>query len=223
MRFGAGNAMYVATDEVWRWRNGRGEAYPERFWVQLLRSLARPALGSGGEEVRIAVEPARATVGDAVRIEVELPSGAPPATVPLEAVPEDRSRATIEIDASPAPGGGFVVRWVPETEGRWSIRPRDPALAARAGGGAAFESVRSDRELRDAEVDRALLEALARETGGRVVGPADARGLVHTLPNRSVRTADPVQDRLWNSPAALMLVLSLLGAEWAIRRKARLA
>ena len=223
MRFGAGNAMYVATDEVWRWRNGRGEAYPERFWVQLLRSLARPALGSGGEEVRIAVEPARATVGDAVRIEVELPSGAPPATVPLEAVPEDRSRATIEIDALPAPGGGFVARLVPETEGRWSIRPRDPALAARAGGGAAFESVRSDRELRDAEVDRALLEALARETGGRVVGPADARGLVHTLPNRSVRTADPVQDRLWNSPAALMLVLSLLGAEWAIRRKARLA
>ena len=223
MRFGAGNAMYVATDEVWRWRHGRGEAYPERFWVQLLRSLARPALGSGNEEVRIAVEPARATVGDPVRIEVELPPGAPPATVALEAVPDDRARATVEIDAAPAPGGGFVAGWIPESEGRWSIRPRDPALAARAAGGASFESVRSDRELRDAEVDRALLEALARETGGRVVGPADAASLVRSLPNRSVRTADPVQDRLWNSPAALALVLSLLGAEWVMWRKARLA
>ena len=223
MRFGAGNAMYVATDEIWRWRNGRGETYPERFWVQLLRSLARPALGSGSEEVRIAVEPARATVGDPVRIEVELPAGSPPATVALEAVPEDRSRATVEVDASPAPGGGFVARWMPESEGRWTIRPRDPALAARAGTGASFESVRSDRELRDAEVDRALLDTLARETGGRVVGPADAASLVRSLPNRSVRTEDPVQDRLWNSPAALLLVLALLGTEWIVRRKARLA
>jgi hypothetical protein len=158
-----------------------------------------------------------------VRIEVELPAGSPPATVALEAVPEDRSRATVEVDASPAAGGGFVARWMPESEGRWTIRPRDPALAARAGTGASFESVRSDRELRDAEVDRALLDTLARETGGRVVGPADAASLVRSLPNRSVRTEDPVQDRLWNSPAALLLVLALLGAEWIVRRKARLA
>jgi hypothetical protein len=32
-----------------------------------------------------------------------------------------------------------------------------------------------------------------------------------------------VQDRLWNSPAALLLVLALLGTEWIVRRKARLA
>ncbi|MFM8783776.1 MAG: hypothetical protein ACKOFI_01115, partial [Phycisphaerales bacterium] len=29
MRYGAGLVTYVATDEVWRWRNGRGETYPE--------------------------------------------------------------------------------------------------------------------------------------------------------------------------------------------------
>jgi hypothetical protein len=223
MRFGAGNALYVATDEVWRWRNGRGEAYPERFWVQLLRSLARPALGSGSEEVRIAVEPARATVGDPVRVEVELPAGAPPSTVVLEAVPEDRASATVELEASPAAGGGFVARWTPEIEGRWTIRPRDPALAARAGSGASLETVRSDRELRDAEIDRALLESLARETGGRVVGPSEAASLVRSLPNRSIRTEDPIQDRLWNSPAALILLLALLCSEWVLRRNARLA
>ena len=222
MRYGAGNVLYVATDEIWRWRNGRGETYPERFWVQLLRSLARPSLGVGREEVRIAVEPGRATLGDAVRVEVELPAGAPPASVALEAVPEDGRQATVDLDAKPSTGGTFVAAWSPESTGRWKIRPRDPSLAARAGDGTVLEVSRSDRELRDAEADRPLLESLARETGGRVVNAADAAELVRTLPNRSIRTENPIRDPLWNSPAALLLVISVLAAEWIVRRTARL-
>lgn len=222
MRYGAGNSLYVATDEIWRWRNGRGEAYPERFWVQLLRALARPSLGVGREEVRIAVEPGRATVGEAVRIEVELPAGAAPTAVALEAVPERAGAATVDLEARAAAGGVFVAAWSPESDGRWTIRPRDPALAARAGRGAPVEVVRSDRELRDAEADRPLLESIARETGGRVVGLDQARSLAGLLPNRSVRTESPVRDPLWSSPLALLLMLGLLGAEWIIRRTARL-
>jgi hypothetical protein len=222
MRYGAGNVLYVATDEIWRWRNGRGETYPERFWVQLLRSLARPSLGIGREEVRIAIEPGRAVVGDTVRVEVELPAGAPPATVALEAIPEDSRGSAVDIVAMPGLGGLFVAAWSPEREGRWKVRPRDPSLAARAGDGAILEVTRSDRELRDAEADRPLLESLARETGGRVVRPADAAALVRSLPNRSIRTENPLRDPIWNSPLALAILMSLLASEWIIRRSARL-
>ena len=41
LRYGAGQSIYIATDEIWRWRYGRGELYPERFWVQLIRMLWR--------------------------------------------------------------------------------------------------------------------------------------------------------------------------------------
>src|SRR5262249_29379042 len=37
MRYGAGQSIYVATDEIWRWRYGRGEALPDQFWVQMIR------------------------------------------------------------------------------------------------------------------------------------------------------------------------------------------
>ena len=222
MRYGAGNVLYVATDEIWRWRNGRGETYPERFWVQLLRSLARPSLGIGREEVRIAIEPGRAVVGDTVRVEVELPAGAPPATVALEAIPEDSRGSAVDIVAMPGSNGLFVAAWSPEREGRWKVRPRDPSLAARAGDGAILEVTRSDRELRDAEADRPLLESLARETGGRVVRPAEAAVLVRSLPNRSIRTENPLRDPIWNSPLALAILMSLLASEWIIRRSARL-
>jgi len=39
MRYGSGQSVYVATDETWRWRYGRGELYFQQFWIQLLRML----------------------------------------------------------------------------------------------------------------------------------------------------------------------------------------
>ena len=95
-------------------------------------------------------------------------------------------------------------------------------MAARAGDGAILEVTRSDRELRDAEADRPLLESLARETGGRVVRPAEAAVLVRSLPNRSIRTENPLRYPIWNSPLALAILMSLLASEWIIRRSARL-
>lgn len=222
MRYGAGNVIYVATDEIWRWRNGRGETYPERFWVQLLRSLARPSLGIGGEEVRITIEPGRSFIGDTVRIEVELPSGVPPATVVLEAIREDSVGTIVDIATTQSVGGVFVAAWSPEQDGRWRVRPRDPSLNARAGEGATLDVVRSDQELRNAEADRPLLESLARETGGKVVDPSEAMTLVRSLPNRSIRTENPLRDPIWNSPLALSLLIALLASEWIIRRTARL-
>jgi hypothetical protein len=83
--------------------------------------------------------------------------------------------------------------------------------------------VRSDRELRDAESDRALLERLAAATGGRVVSLRDARTLTTLLPNRSIVTEDPIKEPLWSSPLALAVLLALLAAEWIGRRMNRLA
>ncbi|MFZ4467481.1 MAG: hypothetical protein ACOYO7_10550, partial [Phycisphaerales bacterium] len=112
---------------------------------------------------------------------------------------------------------------VAEQPGRWTIRPRDAELLARSGDGAVLEAVRDDAELRDAESDRPLLERLARETGGTVVDPAGTAGLMARLPNRSVVTEDPIRDDIRTSPAALILVMALLLAEWVLRRMSRLA
>merc|ERR1711965_1201187 len=62
MRYGAGQILYVATDEIWRWRYGRGEQLYERFWVQLLRLLGREAVESD-LSVRIVAGPDRTELG----------------------------------------------------------------------------------------------------------------------------------------------------------------
>src|SRR5690606_2356780 len=72
MRFGAGRVIYVATDEIWRWRYARGELLPERFWLQLMRLLGRESLARSGRAASIEVSPRRADVDQPVRVAVEL-------------------------------------------------------------------------------------------------------------------------------------------------------
>ncbi|MEM8738464.1 MAG: BatA domain-containing protein, partial [Planctomycetota bacterium] len=66
LRFGAGQSVYVATDETWRWRFARGEVYFEQFWVQLVRMLGRATAARGDERVRLSVSSRRTPVGGTV-------------------------------------------------------------------------------------------------------------------------------------------------------------
>lgn len=72
MRYGAGRVMYVATDEVWRWRYARGEPFTERFYIQLFRLLGREALNRSGKPALLEVSPVRADVQAPVRIRLTL-------------------------------------------------------------------------------------------------------------------------------------------------------
>jgi hypothetical protein len=72
MRYGAGRIIYVGTDEIWRWRYGRGELYPERFWIQLVRLLGRESVARSGRPAMLEATPDRALVEQPVRIQVTL-------------------------------------------------------------------------------------------------------------------------------------------------------
>ncbi|MDX9912844.1 MAG: hypothetical protein RBS39_13550, partial [Phycisphaerales bacterium] len=72
MRYGAGRIVYVATDEVWRWRYARGETLPERFWLPIVRALGRTSLARGGRSATLEGNPTRGEVGQLVRVRSEL-------------------------------------------------------------------------------------------------------------------------------------------------------
>ena len=72
MRYGAGRVIYVGTDELWRWRYGRGEDYNERFWLPLIRLLGRESLARSVESTRLRVTPRRAQIQQPVSVRLEL-------------------------------------------------------------------------------------------------------------------------------------------------------
>lgn len=261
MRYGAGRVVYVGTDEVWRWRYGRGEDLPERFWLQMVRLLGRESVGRSGKPAIISATPSRAEVGRAVRVRAEILDqaiaegagsglqvrvtrvsdlGEQPATPPSTTPESDRDsitdltlRATGGKATSSNPPGPdsrdgadrptYQGTWAPARRGVYRLEVIDPLLAGQRVS-TDVEVWLADDELRRPETDHPLLARLARETGGEFLADGDLSKLLTALPKRDVRiTLNPDEHTLWDTPLALILLLTLVTAEWIGRRAMRLA
>ena len=80
-----------------------------------------------------------------------------------------------------------------------------------------------DDEMRHLETDHALLASLSEPNAGRTLTPG-ALGDVVGLPSRA-RTIEgqPDIETLWDKPLALIVLLTLLVAEWGGRRLIKLS
>jgi hypothetical protein len=233
MRYGAGQIIYVATDEVWRWRYGRGELLPERFWVQIMRRLGRESLSGSGEAATLDVSPRRLTTRQVMRVDLELLDArlfdetrvSVPATVETA---DGRSLAEIELrrldapsPAADAPTVEFAATYRPGVPGQLRVRVNEPTLDGLHLD-VPVEVFAPEDELRRPDTDHELLEALAAQTGGRSLPPEDVDALERLLPNRSVRTINPLTERIWDTPLVFGLALLLLSCEWIGRKVIRL-
>lgn len=253
MRFGAGRIVYVASDEIWRWRYGRGEDLPQRFWLQLIRLLGRESVGRSGRPLLLSATPARAEVGEPVRVQAELldqglidaagtalsvritrvgeltPTGGT-----TDAATDDRDGAMPAAEVALRSGGGgerrgagekptFTGAWVPGARGLYRAQLVDALLPESARVSVDIEVFTSDDELRRPEADHAALAELAEQTGGRVLAAGDLDRLDELLPRRDLRIAlAPDEHALWDTPLALLLLLTLVTVEWVGRRLIRL-
>ena len=223
MRYGAGQAVYVGTDEIWRWRYGRGELLPEQFWMQLLRLLGREA-AEGDTPLRMTVEPGRTPLGRPVRVSIELFAQAmvadSPETVRVDAV-DAEGVVVSELELARTSAAGWGGTWIPEQTGNFTLRLVEPTLAILdADSEVVVEVVRPDNELRFADTDHPLLEELAESTGGTMHTSESFNDI--DLPNRSFTTERPLSERIWTSPLAFILLVLLTTLEWIGRRLARL-
>ncbi|MHC5022574.1 MAG: hypothetical protein ACYTGG_01505 [Planctomycetota bacterium] len=227
MRYGAGRIIYVATDEIWRWRFGRGELLPEQFWVQMIRMLGREALASSEDAATLEVSPRRLQVNQPLRLELQLldtrlaQAGRETVSAVLE---DDAGRVVAEIELKRTRGAGerYAATYLPRVSGLLTVRIDDPTLEDVALQ-AEVEVFTPDDELRRPETDHPLLADLAATTGGSALAAADLERLPDLLPNRSVRTLNPLTERIWDTPLFFGLILLLATLEWVGRKVIRLA
>jgi hypothetical protein len=220
MRYGAGTSVYVATDETWRWRYGRGETLQERFWVPMIRHLARLGLRADPGSVSLMVEPSTCATGQPVRITVD---GGGRILVD-EVVVEARLRGGVEvreIRLRPEGDGRFGTTWAPEREGVWDFQLTQPRLDGVES--ASLQARSEDAEGKDTTPDHTTLMKLAQESGGQMVAPTDIGSLDRRLPERAVTVRQPIQMPLWDRWFLYAALALLLAAEWLGRRAMRLA
>jgi hypothetical protein len=243
MRYGAGRVLYVATDEIWRWRYARGEALPERFWLPLLRLQGRESLARTSRSASLEARPRRASAHQPVRISIELLDQAlvdavggisslrvrasrVGAAASGEAGPSGEAPA--EVTLSPEGGGArasmrtFAGVWLPDLAGTYRLEAIDPLLAG-LGLQAEVEVALDDDEMRRPETDHPLLAELSAETEGQLLPPESLGRVADLLPNRELRVAGtPDVQTLWDRPIVLAALLLLLAFEWITRRLIRL-
>ncbi len=235
MRYGAGRVVYVGTDETWRYRYGKGETLQERFWLPLVRLLARESLGRLGKPALLTASPERAEVGQQVLIRLRLLDQTlmdkKPREVSVRIVRTGGSRAgeattvTLRPDGSEGESGetgSFVGLWPAGEPGTFSVEGADPLLAG-LDLSARVDVTLPDDELRSPQADHASLEALAGATGGAVVAPGELSKIGSLLPNRQVKLlGTPEVETLWDKPLAWTALMVLLAVEWMGRRLIKL-
>jgi len=227
-RYGRGKTIAMPIQDSWVWQMDAKVSVEdmthELFWRRMIRWLAdgvpdQVNLSTGndrvepGETVRFTAEvldTAYVEVNDAhVEASITSPSGKVSA-VPME--------WTVEQD------GEYGAVFTPDESGLYEIRVTATRDSKDLGTNVMHLRVSAgDAEFYDAEMRAPLLRRIAEETGGAFFTPANAASLPEAI-SYSGRGVTVVEEReLWDMPALLILLLGLMGAEWAFRRTKGLA
>jgi hypothetical protein len=228
-KYGKGEVVFLAFNEMWRLRRQYGEKYYRQFWSQLIYRLGMShALGPDKRFVARIDQPQFRT-GDKVSLTVEAydenyePLGEKTASQGLTAeltLPNTTGTTARSIRIPLIRPGLFETRIPVEAAGQYSLRVTDPITGNSVE--QRFEVTNLSVEQQRAVRDEKLQVALAEATGGRSYDLTN----VHRLPDElDIKPRERRQVRniaLWATPLWFATIVVLMLGEWAARKLVRL-
>jgi uncharacterized membrane protein len=224
-RFGRGRAAALLIGDLWRWDLARPENSPselEKAWRQVVRWLVSDV----PHRVEISIEPAnRADDPEgALRVGVRVrdPAFKPldNASVNVQVTGPDEKPATLRAEASDREAGLYETLYVPRQSGAYraqaSVADADGADVGKMQAG--WTSDPAAEEFRQLKPNRALLDRIAKSTGGQTVAADELESFVATLPTRHAEITEPFIRPFWHQAWIMLLAMLCLTAEWGLRR-----
>lgn len=222
-RYGRGKSMALTTQDSWLWQMHADvpleDMSHEIFWQQVLRWLVDgvpDAITVTTDQERVAPgEAVRlvASVSDSTFIEVNDASVTARVTSPSGGVEELPVGWTVERD------GEYVVELRPDQLGDYEIEIEATRDGEPMGTASSYLHVApSDDEYFGSARRTSLLRRLADETGGRFYTPATVGDLPEDISISGAGVTLVEEHDLWDMPALFLLLVTLMGAEWAFRR-----
>jgi uncharacterized membrane protein len=224
-RYGQGRSMVFAGEASWRWRMMRPatDTSYETIWRQLARWITAGAQGP----VTIApMSPPVAGATDRISVIVRDEDFRPVANAEVAIQIRTANGETRQMPAalSNPQEGRYAVAARFDQSGVYRVE----AIASRGGArlGTASRPVLVggvDLEMTQPRLNEAVLQRLSSETGGRYIRAAQADELPGLLRASRADAGTPEPRDLWHNGWSLLAIITLLGVEWVMRRRAGLA
>ena len=225
-RFGQGRVAVLTVGDLWSigMRDEKAQKDLGKSWRQLMRWLtadvprhlelrveAKPGDPEGAVNLVLRARDRKFEPMEnaSVRISVKAPGEAGQTNqVTLEAEPGEREAGVYQATYVPRETGGYTATAeVIDSEG---------IGAGQAEAGWVSEPLA--REFESLNPNRALLEEIARKTGGEVITLDEVPGLAGSLPERKAPIVETYSYPLWHRGSVFLLALGCFAAEWGLRR-----
>ena len=229
-RFGRGRTGALMVGDFWRWgmKDAASHEDMDRAWRQLVRWL----IADVPLRVQTAAEPIPADANGAVRVQVRVrdekfqPVDDAVVTVEVEPVvfagTAGAAGAAIKLTAEPALSepGLYEITYVPRQTGGFkaSATVKNQAGADLGRGEAGWSTDLAAEEFRSLVPNVALLEDIARQTGGQIVAAEELDKFVRRLPELRAPVMETWSYPAWHTPLMFGFALACLLAEWGLRR-----
>lgn len=220
--YGRGRTAVLATEGTWRWQMNLpvGDRTHKEFWQQLLRWLVADTPGPVIASVPnpVLYDDGRVRFSAEVRDKNYQPL--PDAQVEAHVLGPGGIAAAVPLTQDPNTPGVFTGEFTAEKPGSYTsevvAKHGDEEIGRDV---LAFERIDGVAESFHTEQNRALLEKLASETGGRYWRPADLSRLPSEISYSDAGITTRETKDLWNMPIVFLLLLGLISSEWLLRRK----
>lgn len=229
-RFGNGRVGAMLVGDIWHWgfRDEASHKDMAKAWRQTMRWLVADV----PQRTELTAEPKPGDPNQAIRLQVKvrdkrfLPLDN--ATITLQVRPVGAGAtnvARLTAEASTTQAGVYEATYVPRETGGYHAE----AMVVDANGmevgraEAGWTSDPASDEFRSLKPNRALLEAIAKGTGGEMVLATKLEEFAKNLPNKKAPITEAWTSPLWHQAGVFLFALACFVAEWGLRRRRGMA
>ncbi len=225
-RYGRGKAVAFPVQDSWVWQMQMplDDMTHETFWRQLLRWLVSDVT----EHVAVTASADRVERGAPVTLTAEVSDSGYLRLNGADVIASVISPTGVERDLpmewTVERDGEYRTQFIAAEDGLHEIQVQARYAGNALGGATSYvEAGDLETEFRNAEMRQPLLERIASETGGRFYTPETIATLPEDVSFTESGTTVREERDLWDMPVLFLLLIGLVGTEWAYRRSQGLA
>lgn len=223
--YGNGRTAILASGGTWRWQMSEplGDPSHNLFWQQLLRWLVADTPGA------VSASASAHTLSDEGHLQLSAQvhdrqfHAAPDAHVTAHVIGPAGVTALLDMTPSQETPGLYTATYTAEKPGAYLAEVTADSSSGKPEklGDDVLTFQREDgvQENFHTGTNRALLEQLAKDTGGRAWSGSNLKDLPRDISYSEAGISVRSTKELWNMPVVFLLLLALPTAEWLLRRK----